>query len=301
MEAIIGSRMACNCYNDCHRKSYDRCEAVNGRTFVARPAIGGSGTYPSWVLALPARTTIINNAAHDWGQAMIDVAEDMAASVEISGIRFKSGTATHGAHLNLRRTAGGKPLIIHGCWFTHSGDIGRPILVTNSRGLVYRCSFDGGLGEGIPVLHHTGITLKWLGGKAGRSWTTPDTIGAKDTTGLYNFYVEDCYSAGGESLDFDDNSCVVVRRCLSNNSNLDSHGAETSPEDIRHFELYDNAGNPRVGINDYEPDEVGRNLRSADCLKQGRDYYVGVAKPGYRKYTCPHPLRGSSQTSPHHP
>jgi hypothetical protein len=47
-------------------------------------------------------------------------------------------------------------------------------------------------------------------------------------------------------------------------------------------------------MNDYEPDEVGRNLRSADYIKLGRDYYVGVPKPGYTKYACPHPLRGAA-------
>lgn len=87
----------------------------------------GSGTLGAWVFALPARTTLINDAANDWGRAMIDVAEDPAASLEISGIRFRSGTATYGAHLNLRRTAGGKPVVIHDCWFPHGGDIGRAI------------------------------------------------------------------------------------------------------------------------------------------------------------------------------
>ena len=134
---------------------------------------------------------------------MVDVAEDPAASVEISGIRFQSGTATYGAHLNLTRTAGAKPVMIHDCWFTHGGDIGRAIQVMNNRGLVYRCSFDGGLETGVPVLHHTGITLKWLGGEASQSWTTSDTMGSRDTTGLNNFYVEDCYFAGAQCFDFD--------------------------------------------------------------------------------------------------
>lgn len=39
------------------------------------------------------------------------------------------------------------------------------------------------------------------------------------------------------------------------------------------------------------PDEVGRDLRTADYLKPGRDYHVGVAKPGYQKFTYPHPHR----------
>ena len=346
-------------------------------------AMGGSGTHGAWVFALPARTTIINNAANDWGRAMVDISESLDASIEISGIRFKSGTAACGAHLNLTRTAGGKPIMIHDCRFTPGGDIGRAILVMNNRGIVYRGSFDGGLETGVPVLHHTGITLKWNGEEADRSWTTPDTMGTNDTTGLNNFYIEDTYFAGAQCFDFDDNSRTVVRHCLFNNSNLATHGAETSPKGLRHFELHDNAflfddlgedtlnlcrwiwirggtgiitdnsmpdlksqmwgdgdeiqmivmslrrkclyagwpypvphqvgqghdgtnsvldplyiwnnpGHPRVGMNDHEPDEVGRNLRSTNYIKLGRDYYVGVPKPGYAKYAYPHPLRGAS-------
>ena len=341
---------------------------------------GGSGMCGVWVFAAPARTTLINNTANDWNRAMIDIFEDPAASVAISGIRFRSGTATYGEHLNLHRTLGGRPVVIRDCWFTHGGNIGRAILVYNNRGIVYRCSFDGGLEEGVPVLHHTGITLKWSGEEADRSWTSPDSMGAKDTNGLNNFYVEDTYFAGAQCFDFDDNSRTVVRHCLFNNSNVATHGAETSPKGLRHFELYDNTflfddlgddtlnlcrwiwirggtgiitdnvmpdlksrmwgdgdeiqmivmsvrrkclyagwpypvphqvgqghdghgdildplyiwnnpGQPRVGMNDYDPDEVGKNHRTADYLKPDRDYHVGVPKPGYAKYAYPHPLR----------
>jgi hypothetical protein len=343
---------------------------------------GGSGTFGAWVFAVPAQTTLINNAANDWNRALIDISEDPAASVEISGIRFQSGTATYGEHLNLHRTFGGKPVLIHDCWFTHSGRIGRGILVYNNRGLVYRCSFDGGLEEGVPGLVHTGITLKWNGEEADRSWTTPDTMGIQDTNGLNNFYVEDSYFAGAQGFDFDDNSRTVVRHCVFNNSNLATHGAETSPKGLRHFELYENTflfddlgedtlnlcrwfwirggtgiitdntmpdlksrmwgdgdeiqmivislrrkclyagspypvphqvgqghdgrqpvldplyiwnnpGNPRIGMNDHEPDEVGLGLHTTNYIVAGRDYHVGRAKPGYAKYTYPHPLRST--------
>ena len=96
--------------------------------------------------------------------AQADVQAAINAASAEDTVQVPAGTATHGAHLNLTRTAGGKPVVIHECWFTHGGDIGRGIQVMNNCGLVYRCSFDGGLEAGIPVLHHTGITLKWLGG-----------------------------------------------------------------------------------------------------------------------------------------
>ena len=37
---------------------------------------------------------------------------------------------------------------------------------------------------------------------------------------------------------------------------------------------------------------------TANYLKQGRDYFVNTPKPGYVKYTYPHPLRGGSVTPP---
>lgn len=340
---------------------------------------GGRGTYGAWVLAVPAATVLVNDAANDWNRAMVDIFEDPDASAEVSGIRFKTGTATFGEHLNVHGRAGGKPVLIHDCWFTHDGNIGRGIMVYVNRGIVYRCSFDGGLEAGVPQFVHTGITIK-LGDEGNRSWSTPDTMGAKDATGLNNFYVEDTYFAGAQAFDLDDNSRTVVRRCVFNNSNVATHGAETSQHGLRHFELYDNeflfddlgeetlnlgrwiwirggtgviadnampdiksrmwgdcteivmivmslrrkclhAGHPypvprqvgqghdgdgylrdplyiwnnscdpRIGTNDHEPDEVGRDLRSADYLREGRDYIAGTARPGYAKYAYPHPLR----------
>lgn len=339
---------------------------------------GGRGTCGAWVFAVPAATVLVNDAANDWNRAMVDIFEDTEASVEVSGIRFKVGTATFGEHVNIHGRAGGKPVLIHDCWFTHDGQIGRAILVYVNRGIIYRCSFDGGLEAGVPQLVHTGITLKMDEGNP--SWTTPDTMGARDATGLNNFYVEDCYFAGAQAFDLDDNSRTVIRHCVFNNSNVGTHGAETSHHGLRHFELYENeflfddlgeetlnlgrwiwirggtgviadnvmpdiksrmwgdcteivmivmslrrkclyaghpypvprqvgqghdghgyirdplyiwnnSGNPRIGTNDYEPDEVGLGLRSADYIREGRDYIVGTAKPGYAKYVYPHPLR----------
>jgi hypothetical protein len=49
-----------------------------------------------------------------------------------------------------------------------------------------------------------------------------------------------------------------------------------------------------VGISEWGPDDVGKGLSAADYIVEGRDYHVGVAKPGYPKFPCPRPLRGSS-------
>jgi hypothetical protein len=44
-------------------------------------------------------------------------------------------------------------------------------------------------------------------------------------------------------------------------------------------------------VGSYSPDECGNGLSSTDFIKEGRDYITDVAKPGYKKYPYPHPLR----------
>jgi hypothetical protein len=50
-------------------------------------------------------------------------------------------------------------------------------------------------------------------------------------------------------------------------------------------------------LNDYDPDECGHNLHTATFVQAGRDYVLGP-KPGYTKYTYPHPLRAGSSGTP---
>jgi hypothetical protein len=44
------------------------------------------------------------------------------------------------------------------------------------------------------------------------------------------------------------------------------------------------------GLSDYSPNECGGNNTTAQWVQAGRDYVVGVAKPGYTRYPYPHPL-----------
>jgi len=66
-------------------------------------------------------------------------------------------------------------------------------------------------------------------------------MGASDTNGAANFYVEDCdFHAILSSTDFDGDSRVVFRHNVLDNAALGSHGADTSPIGLRHVEIYDN-------------------------------------------------------------
>ena len=45
-----------------------------------------------------------------------------------------------------------------------------------------------------------------------------------------------------------------------------------------------------VGLDQYSPDECGDGQLVTNYLIEGRDYFVGTAKPNYSPYQYPHPL-----------
>ena len=78
------------------------------------------------------------------------------------------------------------------------------------------------------------------------SWTTADSLGTNDTTGLMNTYIEDSTFNGGSNgvFDCDDNTRLVVRHNTFNESGgFNSHGWDSSPYGCREFEIYNNSFN----------------------------------------------------------
>lgn len=57
-----------------------------------------------------------------------------------------------------------------------------------------------------------------------------------------------------------------------------------------------NYNNP--ALEDYNPDECGSNLHTADFVQKNREFYVNTPKPGYTPFTYPHPLRSGSGPQP---
>ncbi len=74
------------------------------------------------------------------------------------------------------------------------------------------------------------------------SWTTGSTFGTDDTNGDQNVYFEDNVFRKIiiQSLDSDNNARVVIRHNTFDNSAMASHGADTSPDGMRHVEVYNN-------------------------------------------------------------
>jgi hypothetical protein len=62
--------------------------------------------------------------------------------------------------------------------------------------------------------------------------------------------------------------------------------------------IWGNTGTVGVEVGNYNPDECGNGLETTDFIQEDRDYYVDTPKPGYSKYTYPHPLRAEAITPP---
>lgn len=74
------------------------------------------------------------------------------------------------------------------------------------------------------------------------SWSTADTIGTRDTQGRLNIYIETNRFIGGtnQGIDADNASRLVYRYNTLTTSSVNSHGWDTSPVGVRHWEVYNN-------------------------------------------------------------
>lgn len=195
-----------------------------------------------WTFGTASATVITNYVV---GQAMVNLTcPANGSNIVFTGLRMIQSGLGNGESDELDVDDGAGFPLIHDCWFS-VGNVGaRAIEVRGNHGIIYRCSldnrFDGGVGHNGLGNNDGGITFKC--DALISSWTQNSTMGTNDTNGTNNFYIEDCYECGfwTGGTDFDDNSRVVWRHCIFDQSVASSHGQETSPYGVRHFELYNN-------------------------------------------------------------
>jgi hypothetical protein len=377
--------------------------SFSGSTLVVNvTSTGGTGSQPFWTfLTIPISITTIVNSSNSG--ALLNVNESVNGHVDISGIYFQAsnsnGATPNGDNVEINYASGGQAVLIHDCRSSVAGVGAYGFRSSTNRGVIYRCSFDS---QFQSIVGHNGLGWNDIGigfinfSDSTGSWSSNSTMGASDTTGLNNFYVEDCYFAAMpiQAMDAGASARVVVRHCIFDNSGFTSHGADTGPLGLRYLEAYNNtlvftsggdsdgsktlalnwfwlmrggtavitdnvlpaisstawgvkgsvqmtvenvrrnagpypcwttypaphqvgqgyisglvtepvyvwnntgtAGN-NVGLQDYNPDECGNNEQMSTFIQSGRDYITGTAKPGYSKYTYPHPLVAQSVTAP---
>ncbi len=311
------------------------------------------------------RVTITNNAS----VPLFDLTSGNSFHVRLSGIRFNEGSGTN----NHLRTGGSgtKVPLVDDCYFEVKNRFGNnpdaaAIAWKSLGGVLWNVMIQGvggGLGgqccpEGASFL----VTSP-------RGWYTNSTLGALDTNGDQNLYIEDStWQDFGQSPDMDDNARVVIRHSTMNGTSSLTHGF-TSAFGGRHFEFYNDHfetttnnrniagrymwaragtgvltdcvvdtqnqgyGTPLFlqtivegggsypksrqvgwgwddGSDHIDPVYLWNNTgagayswgtQSSDFIQVNREVYANNgAKPGYTKYTYPHPLRsgGPSPVAP---
>lgn len=342
-------------------------------------SVTGSGTFGVWAFRIAPTTEIVNNDTVSSTYTLV-INEDVSHASELSGIAFTDNQvgALNKRFLKLNGDTG-KPILVHHCYFSTNNFVERAVDIVTKHGIIYACSFDSMFGQDDSAIGFLSAD--------DTSWSTASTMGADDITGENNFYVEDCRFAAVylQAFDFDGNSRAVVRYNVFDNSGGTSHGSDTGPDGMRHFEVYNNTwhfenqGSNTVNMdyaimirsgtgvitdnvipdinssewgdkaeikfvlfnirqapqtpggcqtvypafrqhgqshngaayftdpiriwnntgglnqspvmNDVTPDTCGNGLTTADFVVLDRDYTIGMAKPGYVKYTYPHPLR----------
>jgi len=203
----------------------------------------GSGTWTFWWIATQSSTTILNNFNNGAGNKndatpLIQIQQNQAGNTEIEGIHFETKPTSSSTMIGLRTNAYIVPkTLIHDCWFSiGNGSGSAAIFAATNQGLVWNCSFDDTFSQVA-----LGLQFKWEDSIGRSSWLTNSTMGAADTNGATNFYVEACdFHAILNATDFDSAARVVFRHNILDNSGMGSHGADTGPIGMRQVEIYDN-------------------------------------------------------------
>ena len=167
-------------------------------------------------------------------ETLITIRESPVQMTQVSFLRVIDAGG-HGIHLTVVGSNGGKPVLLHNCYFeTKGAGVYRSIEWQTNGGVIWNCQFYSNAQD------NSGIAFK--APSESKSWTTNSTLGLEDASGTKNTYVEDCSFKDLflQAIDFDDNSRTVVRHCVFDNSAITSHGQDTSLAGTRHWEVYQN-------------------------------------------------------------
>lgn len=165
-------------------------------------------------------------------------------NTKLGGINFLSGYPTAdatGRYLSFGGT--GKPPLVRNCTFELPNfQLTNAINWYVTGGVMWNCQVNGvGTEANIGKPTVPGSESGSIQVKSNREWETASTMGAADTNGDINLYMEDCtFTNVGQCPDVDDNGRVVIRHCTRTGSSGLNHGS-TSPWGGRHVEIYDSS------------------------------------------------------------
>lgn len=212
---------------------------------------GGTVQIPNGTYTWSGNVTILGKTVHLLGQSaggvtihnanqsteILTVNKSTTGYVEVANLYIDSVTSAPNftSHLVVLSPDGhaGKPVLLHDCTFVSlNGGVEYAVTWNGNGGVVWNCHFFSGGSDIEGIQFYSDPS----------DWTYLETLGTDDTDGTNNTYVEDCdfHNAWTGATNFDDNSRVVVRNCTFDNAAVGSHGQETSPWGVRHFEVYNN-------------------------------------------------------------
>lgn len=164
----------------------------------------------------------------------LTITKNASASVRLSGFTFKNAGPDRLITVNGAWDA--EPPLIHDNVFIVS--YGQVMRYQTNGGIIYNNIFrsirplENGASNDSGIQHNTGVS----------PWDAPDTMGTRDSGGKRNLYVEDntFENMSNQGTDFDDGSRVVFRYNRMIDTSVNSHGLDTSPVGVRHYEFYRN-------------------------------------------------------------
>jgi hypothetical protein len=196
--------------------------------------------YTKTDLGATSRNVTITNNNTTVGVPLIQMQSGNTYHVGIGGIKFAEGTGDQN-HLRFTGTGtkpplaydllievknrfGNEPDIAAVAWLAKGGVMWNTRMIGVGGGLGGQCCPEG-----------AGFLIN-----SPQSWTTASTMGAADSTGLVNLYIEDStWKDFGQSPDLDDNARAVFRNNMLDGVSGTTHGF-TSSWGGRHVEYYDN-------------------------------------------------------------
>jgi hypothetical protein len=219
--------------------------ASNGDTVVIP---NGSCTWTSGIttskqITITGQTKGSVLITHSAGSGdLLAITTGSSFSTVVSNLNFLPGSGT-GRYMVINGP--GKPPLIHDNYFNLPN-----FQLANA---IHYQQYGGG------VIHHNtfeSLTASGTSGSSGAasgslaikdqssgvSWSTASTMGAADTTGTANIYIEDntFNNIYLQAIDCDDNARTVIRHNTFNDSGFVCHGDDTSTYGARHTEVYDN-------------------------------------------------------------
>jgi hypothetical protein len=222
------------------------CSASSVQNALNSASTGDTVTVPagncSWSGVSVNKAVVLQGAGIGSTNVVVNANQAFTVTKQAAGVVRVKGFSFSATNINTLP----HPIVVNGTWPS-----GQPVIFQNNAFSMNAATmFDIFVAGGVIFSHNTftgawndfSFTVKALSNTS--SWTTTDSLGNHDSNGLLNVYIEDNTFSGGSNgvIDCDDNCRMVMRHnSFIESGGFNSHGWDTSPYGVRHFEIYNNS------------------------------------------------------------